>query len=273
MNKLSKVLLLSMCMVTFLSFSQKPKNAVKESAIPYEVLHNYFVKNTFKKDVFSNPKINSQVEFDALFGCATTMGENGKPTNVNFKTHYIIAITIAETDRITEITPVSLIKKGKKIIFSSHITPGEKTSATFKPSLLISVDRKYKGKIETIISQTIAEPSQEVNSLPLSSQWIIESFGISNDPIKTKNSYITIQSDMLSFSGKGGCNTINGNIKVAGNSIHFSGMISTQMACDFLEQEDKFLKCLEETTNYKITGAQLFLYKNDVLLMTLESYR
>ncbi|WP_199250930.1 MULTISPECIES: META domain-containing protein [unclassified Flavobacterium] len=255
-----------------MSVSAQKKQSSSTEEIAYQIVSNYFVKNTFKKDHFENPKITTQKEFDAIFGAAVFMGKNGKPTIINFAKQYVIAVTIKETSYITSITPVSLKKTNKRIVFNAYISQGRKTSSTMKPLLLIAVDKKHTGKVEIQITQKTVEGEQALSGLPLSSQWILESFN-GDSKLVTKNTYITLNKDLSAFSGNGGCNIINGSLKVLGNKIEFKKMISTKMFCDVMDQENKFTALLAIANTYKIIGGQLFLYQDDKLLMTLESYR
>lgn len=113
----------------------------------------------------------------------------------------------------------------------------------------------------------------ENKSLPLNNQWILEHFNNPKFDVISKDSYITINEDLKSFSGKGGCNNINGSLAVNGNLIIFDKIRSTKMYCENMPQENLFLKNLRQANNYKIVGGELFLYQDQVLLMTLESFR
>lgn len=274
MNRIITTTIISL--FTTICFAQSIKKP-SEVAIPYKVTKGYFVKNTFKKDHLAEPKITNQKQFDAIFGTATFMGENGKPTTINFKKQYVIAVIIKETDLNTTLTPISLKKKSGNIVFEYTIVTGEKQTATVRPLLMIVVDKKYKGKIVTLATQTTIEvtPNEiQSNGLNLvNNQWIIESFDNPKQNVLSKNSYISIEDSGTSFSGNDGCNTINGKIKVIGNSITFKKMIGTLMACEKMEQSALFTKNLTEVTSYKIIGGELFLYKNDQLIMTLESFK
>lgn len=114
--------------------------------IPYTVAEHYFVRN----DLSALPpeKIVSETDFNANFGMAATMGDNGMPTKIDFKRQYVISVTLPETNIHTEIVPVGLKKaEDGKITFSYHIKKGNELTYTMVPSLLIVVDRKYDGKI------------------------------------------------------------------------------------------------------------------------------
>ena len=62
--------------------------------------------------------------------------------------------------------------------------------------------------------------------------------------------------------GNAGCNTINGKVKIDGNSIAFSKIITTEMACPG-DLEQRFLAALESIDNYKIEKLRLFLYEGE----------
>lgn len=246
----------------------------QEMDVPYSIAKGYFVKNTFTKDYINSPQIKTKKAFDAIFGMATIMGPDGKPTEINFKTHYVIAVTEKLSEYDTQINPLSLKKKGSKIILQCKIETGAKQTALMKPLLLLIVDKKYKGKVEVFSTNITAIPSQPSSGLPLAkTQWIIESFNEKNTPVTTKDCYITISADLKSFKGYIGCNSSGGQIKIENNSILFLSVIITEKACANPKQDELFTKNLKETTNYKIIGGELFLYKNDQLLMTLESFR
>lgn len=144
------------------------------------------------------------------------------------------------------------------------------------PILLLSViifscnsfmKKEEKQKLKT-------EITIQKKGLPLNNQWIIEHFNSPKFEVLNKNSYITITEDMKSFSGKGGCNNIGGELIVKENSIKFDKVFATRMYCmENMEQEDLFVKNLNEINNYKIVGDELFLYKDKELVMTLESFR
>ncbi len=111
------------------------------------------------------------------------------------------------------------------------------------------------------------------SSLSLDNQWIIECFNNNSLTNIPKSSQITISKDLTTFTGNGACNRIGGGLTVKENTIAFSDIISTKMYCPEMPQEDLFLKNLGLTNQYKIVGGELFLYKSDSLLMTLESFR
>ena len=70
-----------------------------KNAVAYSVAQNYFVNNTFENKEVETLKIDSQEEFDRIFGMATTM--NSKPTAINFKTQSVLAIIAPASEKET----------------------------------------------------------------------------------------------------------------------------------------------------------------------------
>ncbi|MGH2666453.1 hypothetical protein [Flavobacterium sp.] len=136
------------------STEKKPKNTVETVAVsnvaadvPFTEAKNYFVKNTFKEDQLTNPKISTQAAFDAIFGIARTMKEDGKPTSIDFTKQYVIAIVNPVTDLETKLSAVTLKQKDNAIILNYDVQEGEKQSYSTQPLLLLIVDAKYQGEI------------------------------------------------------------------------------------------------------------------------------
>lgn len=116
------------------------------NVIPYTVAKNYFVKNSVTDTVAC--KITTRNEFDRLFGMATIMGENGKPTPVDFDKEYVIAVIRPVTDSSTTLIPVSLEKtKEDAILFSYKTETGKKQTYSVHPCLIIVVDKRYNGTV------------------------------------------------------------------------------------------------------------------------------
>ncbi len=109
--------------------------------VPYKEARNYFFSN--KAVAPDNPKIVSRSHFDHLFGMATTMGENGRPTDIDFTRQFVIAVVDSVTDINTELKPVSLVKGSSALTFTYERKLGAKMSWSMRPILLIVVDKKY----------------------------------------------------------------------------------------------------------------------------------
>ena len=75
------------------------------------------------------------------------------------------------------------------------------------------------------------------------------------------------------ISGSDGCNRIIGSYQIDGNSIHFSKLGSTMMACpEGMEQADQFRTALGATTYYRIVGQHFELFdNNDQMLIRFEA--
>jgi hypothetical protein len=118
--------------------------------IPYTIAKNYFVKNNFVPQMLTNHKIETPEAFNLIFGEATTMGDQGKPTVIDFKKQYVIAVIPPATQYSTSIAPVRLVKSAKNILLTYHIKKGEKTSYTSQPCLILIINSEYKGNIKLI---------------------------------------------------------------------------------------------------------------------------
>lgn len=114
--------------------------------IEYQIINNYFVKNTVKKG--QKRKIENQKEFDALFGSAATMGKDGKPSAIDFKKQNVIAIIGNTTNYNTsyEITGVAMGSMGT-VVVSYKTNKGAKMTYSIRPFTAIIIDKSLTGKI------------------------------------------------------------------------------------------------------------------------------
>lgn len=114
--------------------------------VPFKKAERYFVKNTVQK--IDNPKIETNEQFDTIFGAAPVMGENGKPTAIDFSKQYVIALTLPETDFSVNIDPVSLIRNDKnEVVLTYKVLIGSKQTYLIKPVLVVVVDKSHDGKV------------------------------------------------------------------------------------------------------------------------------
>jgi len=115
----------------------------QKKEVPFEVAHNYFVRNDVTAPVPA--KIASLEEFESYFGMAAFMGKNGQPTPIDFETQFAIAVVLPETNHSTELQAESLTDDGQKLIFTYSADVAEKENTwTQVPVLLIFVDRQYE---------------------------------------------------------------------------------------------------------------------------------
>lgn len=121
--------------------------------VAFEVAKNYFFKND--QEIPASPKITTAEEFGKLFGMATTMGEDGKPTEIDFTKQFVLAIVLPVTNLATEITPVRVEEQGDTLYYYYDAKTGEAQSYSTQPMSLIILDRKYADKqVVTINEQT-----------------------------------------------------------------------------------------------------------------------
>jgi len=126
--------------------SCKSERADASKDIPFAVAQRYFVKNTFgDKEAF--PVIRSQAEFDELFGMATVMGMDGKPTPIDFSKEYVVAVIKKITDKSAALEPVSLMQKDGVITFTYSYAEGEPQTFSIQPALILVVNSRYQGDV------------------------------------------------------------------------------------------------------------------------------
>lgn len=124
---------------------QKPTSTASMN-VPYTVLNNYFVKNTVGE--WKETRIDTQEKFDEVFGAAAVMGEQGKPTSVDFSKESVITIILPETDVETTIVPMSIFKdESGNLIFNYKVKKGNKLSFTTRPNFALKINNKEKGKV------------------------------------------------------------------------------------------------------------------------------
>lgn len=159
MNKL--FLFFAVCLCTILSCTPPSKEksidttAALEADVPYLIANKYFVKNIFQKDQLKNPIIANQTDFDNIFGMATVMGPDGKPTDINFDEQIAIAVILDETDKEMELQPEKLILlNNNKLKLDYKITIGPAMTMTIRPFLLLFIDKKYKDYSIELVSHT-----------------------------------------------------------------------------------------------------------------------
>ena len=114
------------------------------AAVPFVLAKNYFFKQG--QELPASPKITSAEAFNALFGMATLMGEDGKPTAIDFDRQFAVAVVLPVTDVATEIRPVKVEDKGDTLFYDYEVTRGEKQSFSIQPVSIIVLDKKYERK-------------------------------------------------------------------------------------------------------------------------------
>lgn len=113
-----------------------------ETAIPFSVARNYFVRSD--ADVPENVRITDQATFEGVFGMAAFMGRDGQPTSIDWDREFVIAVVKPVTDVETVMEPLSLIKKGESLVLSYSLVSGQDISYTIRPFFIIVVDKQWE---------------------------------------------------------------------------------------------------------------------------------
>ena len=119
--------------------------------VAFEIAKNYFFNNG--QEIPANPIITTEKDFSRLFGMATLMGENGKPTEIDFNKQFVLAVVLPITNIDTEITPVRVEEKGDSLVYTYEVKTGEKQSYSTQPMSAIIIDKKYADKEIKLVSQ------------------------------------------------------------------------------------------------------------------------
>jgi len=89
--------------------------------------------------------------------------------------------------------------------------------------------------------------------------------------IHTK-AFIRFHEANQSAGGNGSCNQFGSSFTLSGDSIRFSGILSTKMYCEGVQAiEDKFFELLGKVNRYEIKVKTLLLYDDTDVLLELVS--
>ena len=170
---MKKILFAFTMLLAIAACTNKPVTAVdnneESTEVVFEVAKNYFFKNN--QVIPEYPKIVSEEEFTKLFGMATKMGEDGKPTAIDFTKQFVLAIVLPVTDFATEINPVKVEEKGDSLLYSYEVKTGEKQSYSIQPVSIIILDKKYENKKVVLVNE------RETNYFPAIDRYLADSIG------------------------------------------------------------------------------------------------
>ena len=122
--------------------SKQLKHAQKGAkSIPFTVLENYYVRNDVNASQTQRLILDNERDFNAFFGNAAIMG--GLPTDINWKTQYVIAVLLPETNRPTMVTPLEVKQSPGNVIFKYQVNRGRKTSYTLVPFAAVALKRAF----------------------------------------------------------------------------------------------------------------------------------
>ena len=153
---MKKILFTFAAMIIFAACSNKQTTIPSEgdgvsNEVAFEVANNYFFKSDLDT-LPASPKITSENEFNKLFGIATTMSEEGKPTKIDFAKQFVLAIVLPVTDDATEVNPIKVEEKGDTLLYTYNVMKGEKQTYSIQPVSIIIIDKKYENK-EVVLSE------------------------------------------------------------------------------------------------------------------------
>jgi hypothetical protein len=136
-KKFVKFSFIAIAIIFFSCSSQKSKE------ISFRPAQNYFVKNTFKTEQIVSKKITSQSELNHFFGSATVMGNNGKPTVIDFEKEFVVVVICPETFFSTQFTSIKLVEEKSKVNIEYKITTKEKQTYSIVPFSLMIVGKEH----------------------------------------------------------------------------------------------------------------------------------
>ena len=171
---MKKILFAIAMLLTVAACNNKPvmavDNIIENGEVPYEVAKNYFFKNNL--DILpASPKITSEDLFNKFFGMATTMGNDGKPTQIDFAKQFAVAVVLPVTEFATEINPVKVEVIGDSLLYTYHVKTGEKQSFSIQPISIIAIDKKYENKEVVLVNE------QETTYFPAIDRYLADVFG------------------------------------------------------------------------------------------------
>lgn len=117
----------------------------KPFRVPFELAKGYFLRNDVEVEEFPT-HITSQAQLDQFFGMAAVMGENGKPTVIDFDKNFVIPVVYPETDQETSLVVERFWHTAPtELTLSVGAVRGEEhRSFTIRPVLLLIVDNYYR---------------------------------------------------------------------------------------------------------------------------------
>lgn len=140
-RKLLSIMMLAAVAMLGMQCSTVSKLEKEAYQVRYLPLNNYFVRNDIEATKLQKLIITNETDFRSFFGEAAVMGRNGHPTPVNFKTEYVLAVILPETDRSTDVTVLDVLQNGNSVIFNYHVERGEKNSYRLVPFAAVSLPK------------------------------------------------------------------------------------------------------------------------------------
>jgi len=168
----------------------------------------------------------------------------------------------------------------ERAYLNSGIEPGSEVMVKLRGRLLerpamegnTNIIKLIVDKLHNILPDGTCAP--DVHAELVGTYWkLIKLNGqIVNTPEGMKEAHMILAGAESRVHGNAGCNNFFGQFKTSENTLAFSAMGSTMMACpQAMDTERDFLTALGATTRYEISGLFLNLYAEDQLLARLEA--
>jgi hypothetical protein len=146
------------------SSSNQPLGKTK---VVYTIATNYFLNN--ETPIAGDYAIaETQEEFLKLAGYAASMGNNGKPTPIDFNKQFVLILKGADTTVDGKIMVKSLTKNGKNLAVNYEIEYGEKLSYTANTFTILIINKKDNGKIN--FNKRVITKANKLTIKPLDNQ-------------------------------------------------------------------------------------------------------
>ena len=101
-----------------------------------------------------------------------------------------------------------------------------------------------------------------------STKWQLDSLPGMTIPLMSKKPDVEFTSEGK-IHGFAGCNTFGGNYKSETGKLTTSQIYATEMFCDNMQVESRFISALMKNDTYKTKNSKLYLYTNGVLTAIL----
>ncbi|HKQ89205.1 MAG TPA: META domain-containing protein [Blastocatellia bacterium] len=90
---------------------------------------------------------------------------------------------------------------------------------------------------------------------------------------RRREPHLRLSPEAKTLQGSGGCNTMRGGYQSNGDRLRFTQIATTRMACPdpYMSQEREFLKALEDTDSFKLSGDKLELHGGGKSLARFEA--
>jgi heat shock protein HslJ len=101
-----------------------------------------------------------------------------------------------------------------------------------------------------------------VTDSDLSGRWVLEQLkgdSVFASQFNDTLPYLQLHANGNSFSGYGGCNTINGRLYSERSLLRFTDMVLSRRPCATKPEEDKFINALQFSTQFVLEGDKLVL--------------